>query len=338
MIAALLFALAVYPASDPHIAYIGRFEASDPAMRTCQWSASEVRAKLDGKTLVVHGEETGQDWWQIVIDGKPTQKVLMSGGHFDTSIEVGEGGTHEIELVKRTEAGIGTTTFTGFETPDGNLLQAAPKQRRIEVIGDSITCGFGNEGSNQNDNFKPETENAYMSYASIAAREVNADVTIIAWSGRKMWPDFTIPEIYDFILPAKKAGLYGFSHGPMPDAVVINLATNDFGKDNPDETAWTGAYESFIKRIWSHYPKAQVYAAVGSMMSDDWPSGHHALSTVRGYLTRMIQRMNDPRLHFIEFDQQKMEDGIGAAWHPSVKTDRKMGDKLAAALRHDLNW
>jgi hypothetical protein len=176
-----------------------------------------------------------------------------------------------------------------------------------------------------------------MSYASIAARAVDADVTLLAWSGRKMWPDNTMPDIYDLVLPTQPEPKYDFK-GPAPDAVVINLATNDFGKENPEEGGWTGAYEAFIRRLWEHYPKAHVYVAMGGMMSDNYPTGHNALSTLRGYLTRMLGRMKDPRLHLIEFDTQRLEDGIGADWHPNIRTHEKMGANLTAALKRDLHW
>ncbi len=323
--------------ADPRILYVGRFSQGVEGT-SCQWPASEVRLRLNGRTLKVSIAELGKDLWQIVVDRAPREVLAPTQGTAEYSIDAGSAGIHTISLVKRTEAFVGTTGFTSFETPGGKLESCRGKGRHLEVVGDSISCGYGNEGANQNERFKPETENAYMSYASIAARELDADVDIIAWSGRKMWPDNTMPEIYDSILPTVKQPVYEFT-GPAPDAVVINLATNDFGVQNPDETHWTGAYEEFIRRIWSHYPKARVYAAIGSMMTDNWPPKNLALTTLRGYLQRMVARINDKRLGLIEFDQQKMDvDGIGSDWHPSVKTHQKMGDRLAERLRKDLRW
>jgi hypothetical protein len=138
-------------------------------------------------------------------------------------------------------------------------------------------------------------------------------------------------------LPTDPASTFDF-RSPAPQAVVINLATNDFGRGNPDEAKWTGAYEAFIRRVWSHYPRTQVYAAIGSMMSDNYPPGQNALTTLRGYLVRMVGRMNDPRLHIIEFAPQQAENGYGSDWHPSLKTDEIMGAKLAETLKRDLRW
>ncbi len=33
-----------------------------------------------------------------------------------------------------------------------------------------------------------------------------------------------------------------------------------------------------------------------------------------------------------------MKNGIGADWHPSVKTHRLMADRLAASVKKELGW
>lgn len=321
--------------SDKRIVYVGRFDRRDPKVAVCQWSASEVRLGVEGTTLKLTMEEKGHDFWEVVVDGQSKPKLELTEGLDTYTIDLGSNGSHEVRLVKRTEPFVGTTTIREFETPGGKLTQAKAKKRHLEFVGDSITCGFGNEGAIQTERFTPATENAYQTYASIAARAVDADVTLIAWSGRKMWPDNTMPEIYDRVLATEAEPRYDFK-GPKPDAVVINLATNDFAKENPEEKGWTDAYEAFIRRVWNHYPKAHIYATLGSMMSDTYPKDHQALSTLRSYLSRLEVRMHDPRLHLLEFDLQRMEDGIGAAWHPNLKTNAKMGARLAEALKRDI--
>ena len=345
LLAPLLLAPILISPSNPDVRYVGRWDMTDKAAPACQWPASEVVLRAENaSTLTVTLDESGKDLWQVAVGGKPTQVLTLLPGIHDYTINLPAPPTRTtrpvvtfVELVKRTEAFVGTTRFKGFQLEGQRVLAPVAPSRRIEVIGDSITCGYGNEGPNQNEHFKPETENAYMSYASIAAREVKADVSIIAWSGRKMWPDYTIPAIYDLTLPTQPTPFYQFK-GPAPQAVIINLATNDFGPGNPDELKWTGAYEAFIRHIWKHYPKALIYCATGSMMSDGYPPKQKALTTLVGYLQRLITRMKDKRLHLIQFEPQKMEDGLGSDWHPSVKTDGIMAAKLANTLMHDLSW
>jgi len=331
-----LAALSILP-TDPRIDYVGRFDRRKPEAVACQWPASEVHLIVRGASVQVEMNDQGEDRWAVIVDGRPSQVITALNKPNVYTIPLGEKGMHAVRLVKRTEAFVGTTTFLSFATPDGELMKANPKKKRIEIVGDSITCGFGNEGANQNEHFTPATENAYMSYASIAAREVGADAALIAWSGRKMWPDNTMPAIYDLNLPNDPTSAHDFG-GPRPQVVVINLATNDFGKANPDEKQWTGAYEQFIRRVWSHYPRAVIYMTMGGMMSDSYPADKKALTTLRGYLERLQARMKDSRVHILEFPQQKMEDGIGSDWHPSLKTDKIMGDMLADAMKRDMKW
>jgi hypothetical protein len=125
-----------------------------------------------------------------------------------------------------------------------------------------------------------------------------------------------------------------------PDVVVINLATNDFGKKNPEEAGWTKAYEEFIARLRTHYPNAEIYCAIGTMMSD-WQA-YKPLTTVRGYLKKVVAARaaaGDTKVHIIDFGVQDMaKNGIGADWHPSKKTHELMAQKLTATLQKDLGW
>ena len=323
--------------TDPRIVTVGRFDRTDPATIACQWPASEVRLRVKGAMLGVSADDSGKNLWQVVVDGKPTEVLALKSGPNDYLVSLGSDAIHDVSLVKRTESFVGTTRFSGFDVPAGGLFQAKRRSRLIEFVGDSITCGYGNEGASQNEHFTPETENAYQSYASVAGRAVGADVRLIAWSGRKMFPDNTMPEIYDRVLPTEAAPLAD-PKDPVPDVVVINLATNDFGAKNPDEAPWTAAYEAFIHRVRAQYAKTQIYVTLGGMMTDDYPPQNKALSTARGYLTRMVERIHDPKVHFVEFDRQLMEDGIGADWHPNLVTGRKMASRLLDAWEKDLHW
>ena len=315
---------------------MGRFDRRDPAAVACGWPGSEVRLRVVGRSMVATVGEDGKDRMQIVVDGQPTTVLTPTQGMADYTVDLGGEGVHEVSFVKRTEGSQGTTTFRGFDVP-GGLLQARRRPRLIEFVGDSITCGFGDEGQVQTEAFRPDTENAYLTYASLAGRDLAADVRLIAWSGRKMAPDNTMPEVYDRVIPTRATPVVG-PEERTPDAVVINLATNDFAPGNPEEKAWTGAYEAFVRRIWAKYPTTPVYVALGSMMTDGYPVGNRALSTARGYLTRMVARMHDPRLRFVEFDPQKPDDGYGSAWHPNLVTHRKMADRLVGRMRADLGW
>lgn len=328
------------PASSPLVHQIGRFDSRDALGPRCAWSASALQVQVKASEITATIREAGTDFVEVVVDGKPTKTLALKQGESTYTVNLGSDGWHTVQWVKRTEALVGTVQFVSFSIPNGEFKRSAGAKRRIEVIGDSITCGYGNEGLKETEHFRPDTENAYQAYGPIAARALKAEWTLISWSGRKMYPDNTIPEIYDLILPNDPTSVWKFT-APAPDVVVINLATNDFGPGNPEETAWTGAYQKFIARLRTHYPKAMVYCAIGSMMSDDWPADRKSLSTLRGYLNRMIDRIHangDKNVAVMEFAQQQAADGIGSDWHPNIKTMNKMADVLVKTVKKDLGW
>ena len=322
---------------NPRVRYVGRYDDADPAGPRCAWPAGSVTLKFRGTALNAALADTNNDRWQVEIDGRPAQTLQMRDGHHVYQVASGLApGVHTVRLVKATESFFGTAQFLGFQLSRGGSLLAVPiPPHRLEVIGDSISCGYGDEAASQNERFSPKTENAYFSYGATAARDLNADYMCIAWSGKTMWPKNTIPELYDRTLPTDADSRWDFARW-TPDVILINLATNDFaGKTFPDQAGWTGGYSAFITRLRTHFPHAQIYCAIGPMLSGK------ALSTVQDYLTTMVASINaagDTKVHLLEFATQDGRNGFGADWHPNVKTHKIMAEKLDATLQTDLGW
>ncbi|MBI3857213.1 MAG: SGNH/GDSL hydrolase family protein [Planctomycetes bacterium] len=123
--------------------------------------------------------------------------------------------------------------------------------------------------------------------------------------------------------------------------MVVNLGTNDFGPRNPTEQEWQDAYRAFVVRLRKNYPQCHVFCAVGSMMSDSYPPGRKALSTIRQYtsgLVEALRKAGDKKIHYVEFDAHDPKNGLGGDWHPSLKTHRLMADRLTAAVKKELGW
>ena len=334
--------VAVAP-TDAKLLYTGRADNRDATGPRFEWPASMVTVRFRGTDLQAKINETGDDYFEVVVDSAPPKTIHPPKGN--SVVDLAHGlpkGTHEVRVIKRTEAFVGRVQFTGFAlNQGGELLQASRPKHKIEVIGDSISCGYGNEGPNEKEHFRSETENAYLSYGAVAARAMDAEYVCVAWSGKKLWPNNTIPELYDRALPTDPASTWNFAQW-TPDVVLINLATNDFGQGIPDADKWTAAYKTFVKRVRKNYPKATIYLASGSMMSDAWPPKIKALSTLKAYLDRIQSELKadgETKLRIIHFDAQNgAVDGLGSDYHPSVKTDAKMAAKFEAALQSDLGW
>ena len=352
MVVVLAFALSVsafsaepsteLKAYDPRIIYTGHFDTQDSNGPRCNASACSVRLRFKGSELSVKLNESGSvvndtvqaNGWQVIIDRKPTAVIAAKPGQHTYTIASGlPAGEHEIELFRRTEGFLGTSQILGFTHNQGASIEAArPRTRRLEVIGDSISCGYGNEATSALEPFSPHTENAYMTYGAIAARAFGADYFVTCWTGMRAWQDSGGDKI--FPLPAPP------SSSP-PDAVLINLGTNDFRDEIPDPTEWSHAYLNLVKRIRAYYPKTIIYLATSPMLSDDWPAGQRMHTTHKSYLNKIaktLQSMGDENIRIVRFRTQTTQDGVGADWHPNLTTHQRMADLWIEALRYDLNW
>ena len=326
------------PPADPRIRYEGRFDLRDDAGPRCAWPASAVTLRFMGAALSVRLADTSSDEYEVVVDGRPSAVLVTKGGtHLYSLFQGTDSAPHTVTLVKRTEAFFGTTQFLGFQVARGGRLLQAPSRptRRLEVIGDSISCGYGNEAKDQHEKFTAATENAYLSYGAVAARAVGAEYACLAWSGRTMWPKNTMGEIYDLALPLDPSSRWDFARW-TPDVVVITLSTNDFSGGTPDRKGWTGGYEAFLARVRANYPRAAIYCATSPMMAGE-PG-----TIAKSYLTQIVadeKAAGDGNVRLLVFDTQDGgKNGFGADWHPSVKTDALMAGRLAPTLGADLGW
>jgi lysophospholipase L1-like esterase len=336
--------------NNSQIHYSGRFDLSQPGVAKCSWPATAITLRF--KATAINAKlGLGENRFTVVLDNQPLKRLTGKIGDSKTDPEtrvyaLATGLTpseHTVTLFKNTETNVGDATFAGFQLPAGaETLSPSVFKRKIEVIGDSISAGFGIEGADQNERFMPSTENAYLTYGALTARALQAEYSCIAWSGRTLWPTFTIPEIYNRTLPRGPEPIWP-GDAQLPDVYVINLSTNDFSRpENPAEEAWVKAYRDFIATLRAKSPDATIYCAQGPMLSDTWPRERKVRSTARAYIERVVRESNaagDSKVHFIEFELQDIpKNGAGSAYHPNVKTNQIMAAKLTAAIQADLGW
>lgn len=335
------------PTATPNsgVLFIGRFDTRDSAGPQFAWSATTIKANFQGTEVRVKLTSTGDNWINVIIDGTVRTPInVPAGTSGSTPILLASGlssGTHTVEIVRRTEAGVGNMQFLGFTFGSGTLLAPpAASSRRIEFIGDSITCGYGNEGTDKYQSFTTKNENAYLAYGSVTARLLGADQITVAWSGKGVIRNYDgstndlMPSLYSRILPYDTTNLWDSSKW-IPHVAVINLCTNDYSGGIVDRTQFTTAYNNFVRKIRTQYPSAHIYCALGPMLSGD------NLASARDYITSVVNSFNssgDSKVHFIEFPVQDGSNGYGEDWHPSVATHALMANQLAARIRTDSGW
>jgi len=322
---------------------IGRFDTSDAAGPKFAWSNTTIKANFVGTGISVNLKSSGDNWFNVIVDGVVQKPINVTSTTLCPIVLVSglEKGKHTIELVKRTEASVGEAQFLGFQVSDGELLNPQkPSSKRILFIGDSITCGYGNEGTNPNESFTTKNENASFSYGALTAKLLGADPMTICWSGKGVLRNYggsttdVMPELYNQVLPSNKNLIWNPKKW-VPQVVIVNLCTNDYSVGIPDKTTFTAAYSKFIDNIRSEYPKADIYCAIGPMLSGE------NLYSARDYISGIVtlkESSRDKKVHFIEFPQQDSSNGLGEDWHPSVKTHELMANQLAEKIKTDLGW
>ena len=163
--------------------------------------------------------------------------------------------TYTLVIAKRTEASFGIVKLYGFVRRSGSsivvhpgiasmvvsgakksifgLAAATNKPRSIEFLGDSLSCGYGNEGVSPC-KFSASTENALRSFPILTANNFGANYSLTCWSGKGMVRNYAdknptsvspFPVYYPRTLANNEAKAWNWEQF-SPDAVVITLGTN----------------------------------------------------------------------------------------------------------------
>ena len=239
---------------------------------------------------------------------------------------------------------------------EGRSLAEPPAlpSRKIEFIGNSITCGYGNEGTDKFEHFEYETENHYYSYASITARKLNAQHWVVARSGIGAYRNYDGPKTgnpeshmpvqyeytgyaYDLSLRQEDSFLkekWDFGRY-QPDVVCINLGTNDLSTNNYDLKLLKQGYQILYKMVREHNPKAKIVLLTGSMLyNQEQKEAKRLLDAVLAE----AHHAGDGEVYRFDMTHIDGEEYYGNDWHPNIRQDEKMASELAPYLRELMDW
>jgi len=352
----------VITASDSRIIISGRFDKSDPNNVIFAFPGVSIKAKFEGTSidalLIEYGSGTAitTNYCNVIIDGGTPTVLQLSSSQSVYPLANGlSQGVHTVELFKRTESNVGNIIFKGFQLDEGKKLVAAdalPK-RKIEFIGNSITCGYGNgisTTSPDNFHFTSANENNYNAWGAVAARTLNAQYSCVAYSGRGLYQNNTgsktgtLPRIYDQII-ADDASTAWNHYNYIPDVIVINLGTNDFFAEvasasyTVDSATFVKTYIDFITKLRGYYPNASFVCCVGTMMSDSYPSGGKHWTRIQNYVSSVrtyFNTLGDSKVFYLKLEPQNSP--YGEDWHPTAVTDKIMADTLTQFINKNIHW
>ncbi len=332
----------IIDADDPAIRYSGRFDFSNPKNVVFDWPGVSITASFKGSSVAVRLKDRTNEYAVIIDNHAPRILTPDSSGISRIATGLTDSLIHTITIRKRTESLVGKGEFMGFIVDRGRILLPLPppSERRIEFIGNSITSGYGDEGDSTG-HFDPKTENATMAYAAITARALQADYHLVSYSGRGMVRNYgdssmvsrePMPALYERICFADSVKKWDFSSW-IPQAVVINLGTNDFStRPHPDSTTFTGAYIRFVNRVRALYPGVTIFCVCGPMIAEP----------CTGYVRAVVESLTKKRDNDIFYVEIKPSELGPADWgadhHPNITGMSIMAGRLAPVIRLYMNW
>ena len=283
---------------------------------------------------------------RIAAEGQltvPEQTVTLQ-------FEAGENGFAWVQLIKLSESsdsvmGVKDIAVRSAHMQENRLISPERKPYLIEFIGDSITCGYGVDGICGRDAYQTANENVMKTYAYLTAKQLGADYSMVCFSGYGILSGYTVSgRINDVNLVPRYYDKVGYSSGILeqqrriqddrwdfavqPDAVVINLGTNDasYTWDFPElQQVFSQAYEKFLHTVREKNPHAMIVCTLGMM-------GETLCEAMEQAAERFRTKNGDANICTMRFDPMDSADGAAVDYHPSARTHQKAAAKLTAFL------
>jgi hypothetical protein len=300
------------------------------------YSGTSIRFAFTGTSVSIKMKDDSlRNWFLVRIDdslftiiaNNPTNIYLLAN-----NLPVKK---HEIEIWRRTEYHGGNTTFSGiFLEPGSKLLPIKRRRRTIEFIGDSYTCGYGNEGKRKEEHFEYATENNYQTFGAIVSRAFNANYVAVCRSGIGMYQGyggnkkFTQPLLYDEVVNGSNAR-WDYKR-KQPDLVVITLGANDFSV-KIDSIDFVNAYVLFVTKLKKQFPSAAIICSAGPS------SPGENCDMLRKYVHAVVNYFaaSDKHIYYFQYTPFVPD---GSDWHPNIVQHQQMAKELIVAIKKLKQW
>ena len=334
--------------------------AEDGGMLWLMSSLSEIGFEVTGAAevqLALKADDTVSDpmrrdlrpRYAVHVDGERVLDTRMAEDEETVTVLKDKAcGKHTVRLVKLSECTQSLMAVRGIIT-DGTVSPLPETGKRIEFIGDSITCGYGVEETIPEKGFSTATENAEKSYAAIVSDRLGMDRILASFSGHGIVSGYTgdpavrnlselVPPYYEkagrngYVLPSGRTAEeipWDFSQF-RPDVVVVNLGTNDMSwcagrKDRNAE--FRRKYAEFLKTVRKDNPGAEILCILGVM-------GEALNTTMEAAVSDYKAETGDEKIRSLTLrEQDGKRNGYGADWHPSEQTQRELADIVTEAVR-----
>lgn len=331
---------------NPLLQYCGRIDFSNPLAPVMVYACTSVKIAFTGTSVSVTMENRHccyDNYMGYILDGEMGRFLLVNEPG-EKVYKIADNllkGPHELLLYKRQDAGH-YAVFLGFDTDGEITVPSERPSRRIEVFGDSVSCGEVSEALDYVGKPDPvhngEYSNSYYSYSWMTARKLGAElhdtsqggIALLDGTGYFAAPILAgVESCYDKIEYNPQLGEtkpWDFSKY-TPHVVVVAIGQNDnhpedymaLDYDGKKSVRWRAHYETFVRRLMSLYPEAQIILATTILMHDAaWDEA----------IGQVCRKINNHRVHHFVYKR----NGAGTPGHIRIPEAEEMSDELSAYI------
>lgn len=331
--------LSFFAADNPNIQYVGRIDFSHPKRPRFWQPGIYFTTRFTGtRCEVILNDEVlwgkNHNYLEVVVDGQPVR--LQTKAATDT-IVVADGlkeGTHTLLVCKNTEANIGWLELVGIRCKQ-LLKPALLPLRKIECIGNSITCGASADESQIpcGKGVWQDQHNAYLAYGPTAARALNAQYHLSSVSGIGLMHSccnlpILMPQVYDKVSMRDDSIRWSFKNY-TPDIVTICLGQNDGIQDS---ATFCSNYVAFIKQVRSYYPAAKIVLLTSPMADANLKA---FMQKTLASVVQTVHKSGDSKLWMYAFEKRYYK---GCDTHPNVEEHQEIAKELTAFIQKTFKW
>ena len=317
----------------------GRVQALPDGSMRRQWPGTYAEAAFVGSDAYFR-VGPGDVSLRLRVDGQaPIPLVKPAPGLYRVTVP-GTAASHRIRVDVASESQGGATSFGGFFLAAGaRPATLAARAHQVEFIGDSHTVGYGNTSATREctgDEVWASTDTSVGVAAKVSAR-YDADYQVNAISGRGIVRNFNgfaadlLPAAYPHVLFDKAT--VASDPNWRPQAILINLGTNDFATPLHEGEKWTqreqlradfvAGYANFVHELHRLHPQAYVLLWVS------WNEDSEVATEVRKVVTRE-QQSGNARIGFVAVPNLAF---TGCHYHPGVADDQTISLALTRHLQ-----